>query len=735
MTHLLDGSGLPSEPPTSPPLAPVLDPPLAPPAPPPAPPTPPAAADEQPGGAPDDAAPTAASGAWWPRALGAAIVVLSFGLNAWALSRNGLGNTFYSAGSRAMSESWRNFFFNAFDPGGFITVDKPPVAMWIEALSVRTFGFSSWSLLLPSAVAGAASVGVLWTIVRRWFGVPAAAIAALVLALSPINVAVNRLNLPDPFMVLFLLLAAWAVLRSLDSHRWAWWLVTAGVLAGVAFNTKMLAAFIPLPALALAVLVGSRCGWWSRLWRLVVLGATTLAVSASWMLVVDLWPASSRPYVGGSVDNSVWDLIVGYNGLGRVDGQGQGFGGGGGGGIGGPGGVFGGAPGWLRMFNDAVGGQIAWLLPLAVVGAGLALWAFRRRPRRLAAIALFSGWFALYFVVFSLAEGTFHSYYTSALAPAVGALVGIGSVALVRLARRQPAWLAVAGAAVLGTAALQLSLSGRTPDFQSWTRPVLVLGVVAAGVALAVAVAQRRFSWVLGALAVALAALLVTPAAWAANETTAASLNATLPQAGPRQGAAGRTFGSGAFDATPGLADWLRSANDGERWDLVTTSSQSASDLIAADDLSVMSLGGFMGSDPAATVASTADKVAAGEVRYFLVSGGFPGGGPPGGGPPGAGSGAGRFPGAPSLGRGGPTAPGGSTTGPGGFPGGGLPGGVRPGGGRGGPGGGTASQIMAAVEQSCTAVTSASTGGALPSSYDGQIYDCAGRADALRAAG
>jgi hypothetical protein len=250
----------------------------------------------------------------------------------------------------------------------------------------------------------------------------------------------------------------------------------------------------------------------------------------------------------------------------------------------------------------------------------------------------------------------------------------------------------------------------------------------------------RKWSWVLAALSIALVGLLITPAAWAANETTAASLNATLPQAGPREGTAGRTFGSTGFSAADGLADFLRGANRGETWDLVTVSSMQASDLIAADDLSVMALGGFQGSDPAATVASTADKVAAGQVRYFLATqGGFGGGGrfpgaggqftPPNGGqftPPGGGQfappGGGQF-----------TPPnGGRVPGAGGNSGTGRAGGLGGFGGFGG--GGTASQIMTAVRSACTPLTNASTNGSLPSTYDGQVYDCAGHADALRAA-
>ena len=273
--------------------------------------------------APESAAPNAGRD-WW---FFAGVVALAFGLYAWGLSGNGLGNTYYSAAVRGMAHSWHDFFFASFDPGGYISVDKPPLAVWIGALSVRAFGYSSWSLLLPSAVAGAASVGVLWATVRRWFGVGAATVAGLVLAFTPISASVNRLNLPEPFMILLLVAAAWAVLRALDSPRPYRWLVLGGAFVGLGFNTKMLAALIVTPALALAVVAGTK-GWGPRVRRVLVLAGSSLAFCLPWMVTVDLWPSSGRPYVGGSTNNTVRDLVFGYNGIGRVDGQGQ-IGGGG----------------------------------------------------------------------------------------------------------------------------------------------------------------------------------------------------------------------------------------------------------------------------------------------------------------------------------------------------------------------------------------------------------------------
>jgi 4-amino-4-deoxy-L-arabinose transferase-like glycosyltransferase len=601
-----------------------------------------------------------------------------------------------------MTLSWKNFFFGAFDPGGFITVDKPPVFLWAGALSARVFGYSSWSLLLPSAFAGAASVALLWLLVRRYFGVWAGTIAGLALALTPISVAVDRLNLPEPFMILALVGAAGALLQSFESRRWWAWVSLAGFLVGVAFNTKMLAAWIPGPAFALALVVATRAvspaSAKQLLARLAVLGAVTLVVSGSWTVIVDAWPASDRPYIGGSTDNTVLDLALGYNGFGRVDGDSQGGGGGGGrgvpnfrgpaggGGFNGPGGIVAGTPGPWRMFDASNGDQIAWLLPFAIGSGLVALWYWRRDPTRRAFAVLFLGWVALYGVVFSYAQGIFHTYYTSAMAPGIAALTGVGVVTMAHAVRRDRRWLAVAIALICATVWVQLDIAGRTPDFYGWLRPPMWLAALA-GIVATCALAARRRS-VVPALALSVGGLMLLPAAWSISAAANTSLNATLPQAGPRQGAAGQTFGSAAFDdGTGAMAAWLESHPDPDAtWQLVVPNSQSGSRLIAQYGISVMSLGGFLGQDPTISVAGFADLVSSGEVRYVLVSSGGPGGG--------------------------------------GFPRGGV---------RGGPTFGArgsvpaadasgANAVLSAVRNACTVVADPS----LPTQYRGSMYDCSG---------
>jgi 4-amino-4-deoxy-L-arabinose transferase-like glycosyltransferase len=527
-----------------------------------------------------------------------------------------------------MTASWRNFFFASFDPGGFITVDKPPVALWFQALSVRTFGYSSWTLLLPGALAGTASVAILFSIMRRHFGAVAATIAALVLAVSPVSVSVNRLNLPEPFMILFLVAASWAVLRSLDAHgpssgsrsRW---------FAGLALNTKTLAAAIAFPR------SGSPCSsgatWKSR----VIRGAVLAGVAALASAVVG--PRRRRdPDVDASVrrwsrNNTELNLLIGYNGLGRVDGEGQLGAGGRVRGLGSAGGIFGGQPGKLRLLSDAVGSQIGWLLPLAVAATLLGVWTYRKRRHRLAAVVLWSTWFWLYAIVFSEAKGSStrttrprwrrpwvphrHRHRRALRDPA------------------QPGGVVLRPALTLGlTVATQRLIMNRAPEFHAWAQPTMLV-LVTIGVAALFVTAflpkARRFAGL--SLLVIVGGFLIGPAAWASSEVTTPVLNATLPQAGPRIGLSGTTFGSAAFDPDAALADFLRAERHGERWDVATTSAMTASGLIAQDDISVMAMGGFLGSDPATSVAKTAELVKKGEVRFFLAGGGFPRFGGPGG--------------------------------------------------------------------------------------------------------
>ncbi|HEX3981978.1 MAG TPA: glycosyltransferase family 39 protein, partial [Acidimicrobiales bacterium] len=339
----------------------------------------------------------------------------------WDLSASGYANSFYAAAVQAGTKSWKAFFFGSIDSSNFITVDKSPGSLWVMELSGRLFGFSSWSMLGPQVLEGVASVGLVYAAVKRWFGPAAGLLAGGVLACTPVAALMFRFNNPDALMVLLLVAAAYTLIRALE-RAGTGWIVATGTLIGFAFLAKMLQAFTVLPAFAAVYLVASPAPLLRRLWQLA-LGGVAIAVSAGWWVAaVALWPTASRPLIDGSPDNSIINLIFGYNGLSRLSG-----------GTGGAGSGFSGATGVFRLFNDLMGGQASWLLPASLLAlvAGL-VWRGRapRTDRTRAALLLWGGWLLVTGAVFSFSSGVIHTYYTVALAPAIASLVGIGGALL-----------------------------------------------------------------------------------------------------------------------------------------------------------------------------------------------------------------------------------------------------------------------------------------------------------------
>ena len=567
----------------------------------------------------------------------AAIAVFTTIVYTWNLAINGYANEYYTAAVRSASVSWKAFFFGSIDSGNFITVDKPPAALWLQALSVRIFGFSSWAMLVPEALCGVASVLILHRMVRRWAGDTAAHLAALALALTPVAVLMFRFNNPDALLTLLCLAAAWALWSALETGRTRW-LVVSGLLVGLAFDTKMLQAFVILPAFIVVYLVAGKPKLLTRLAQLTAALAAVIVSSGWWIAVVALWPAADRPYIGSTTDNSITSLLFGYNGLSRIFGSS-----GGGGAPGGAGGAstgFGGAVGWLRMFNTANGSQIAWMIPMAVAGLGAGLWLTRRGPRtdlRRAGWILWGLWAISCFVTFSRAQGIFHPYYTVQLAPPLAALAGAGGFALWRLGRINR-WLRWAlPAAIAVTAALAVALLSQTPSYLPWLRPLIIAGAVVAVVGLWLGSHLRRKPLVLAAGLVAAATLLAGPAAFAYT-TVHTPATGSIVFAGPGA-ASGTGFGGagagsgGTASADAALISYLE-ANQGDATYLVAAfGSQSSAPIIIATGRPVITIGGFNGGDPAPTLDQFKAMVAAGEVRFILISGN---GGGLGGGPGGA---------------------------------------------------------------------------------------------------
>ncbi|MER6575309.1 glycosyltransferase family 39 protein [Nonomuraea sp. NPDC001023] len=624
----------------------------------------------------------------WSRPAMWTVLAAAFVLYAWALS--GDANEYYAAAVLSGTRSWKAFFFGAIDAGSFITVDKPPLALWVMGLSARIFGYGTYSMLMPQVLAGVAAVGAVYSAVRRSFGRTrqghvAALVAAVVMTLTPITVAINRDNNPDTVLVLLLVLAAWFCLESLRTARLRP-LLLAALFVGLGFNAKMLQAYLVVPAFGVAYLVCARHGLARRAGHLLAAGGVLVVSSAWWMVVVDLWPAASRPYVGGSTDNTVRDLVIGYNGLGRIFGQDRAGGG--------PGGAnFGGQAGAGRLFNDVMAGQISWLLPFCAVALAFAV-LLRVRGTLFdgGAWLLWGGWLVVHYAVFSFSSGTFHPYYTTAMAPAVAALTGMGAAVMWQAYRGSRGWAWALPVAVAVTGGWAFVVLRRTPEWLPWLAWV-VLGATTVAVAALVTVIVTGLATgsatgavtgsVTGAVAglvagrgrgagrvtvVALAAALVAglagPAAYAVSPL-GARVNGTNPTAGPSTSRMGGPGGPGGFGGPPpggefpgvrtgalqggeppqgqpgvrsrgpmggGVADATVKylvANQGRAtWLVAVGSAQQASSIILATGRPVIAMGGFTGSDPAMTVPRLRELLSSGRLRYVLPGGrGGPGGG------------------------------------------------------------------------------------------------------------
>jgi 4-amino-4-deoxy-L-arabinose transferase-like glycosyltransferase len=698
------------------------------------------------------------------------IMLISLFMNFYQLGQGNFGNPYYAAGVRSMLDSLHNFFFVSYDPGGFVTIDKPPLGFWLQTLSAKVFGFTPFSVYLPQALAGVISVLLLYHLVQRHFGKVAGLLAALALALSPISVVTNRNNTIDSTLTLVLLLGAWAVIRAAETGRLRWLLVCA-MCVGLGFNIKMLQAYLVVPAFGLLYLVAVPRKIWTRIWHLFVAIVVLLVISLSWMVVVDLTPASQRPYVGSSQDNSEISLAIGYNGINRLlsdlrfrgnRGEQQSgaanvtspvnngatnqpngtqqeranvFGGGGGGafsqGMAGP----------FRLFDQELGGQIAWLLPISLLAIVAVAWQRKWRlqeDRRLQSMVVWGIWLLTMGIFFSVA-GFFHQYYLTTMAPAVAALFGIGIVTMWGDYRAGGwrGWLLPVAIAI--TVVTQLSILSSYPTWSQWLSPLI--GILGAVVVLALLVLRlipvtrnnvRMLRQVVAALSLGVAVLLIAPTVWA-GYSVINNTESQIPTAGPNpqntalrfggdQGfPGGRDFpgGQGMLPGGPivtggqggqfrmrgenttvnaALISYLESNRGNAKYLLAVPSSMSANSIILATNQPVMALGGFAGSDPILTADQLASLVKAETVRFFLLMSGL--------GNPVGGTGneqSGTF--------------------------------VGPGGDGGGFFGGQQSSLTAWVQQSCTVVpaskwlpSSVSTGNSAPGYGLGvaeTLYDCA----------
>jgi 4-amino-4-deoxy-L-arabinose transferase-like glycosyltransferase len=589
------------------------------------------------------------------------IVLLAAALRLANLDTLGLANHYYAAAVKSMLQSWHNFFFVAAEPGGSVSVDKPPLGLWLQTLSAAVFGINTFGLMLPQIAAGLLSVVVICRLVRRRFGEVAGLLAALALAITPVVVATDRNNTIDSTLILTLLLAAWAFIKATETARLRYLMVGAA-LVGIGFNIKMLEAYLPLPAFVLMYLLGAPEGLWRRIAKLALAGIVLLVISLSWAVAVDLTPASERPYVGSSGDNSELNLIVGYNGLNRLEGMFRGGGTGGG--------AFspGGNPAWqrnppgssntppgngpnrngsgfgnssagrfvgrggigetgqigpLRLFIPPLSKEASWLLPMGLLGllllviGGRLAWPVVWRHQ---AAVLWGGWLITAGIFFSVA-GFFHEYYLSTLAPPLAALVGIGVVEAWQQ-RQRHTWLATL--LLLGAAGITLLLQYttaiafvRTLGWLPLVAVLFTLGTLAIIIANLIFLPQSARSWLATAgYAGLVVALLVTPGIWSVLTNLHSSDNQSLPAA--YNGRSNGPVSMGQIQVSSDLLDFLQANTQDTTYLMAVPSSMQGADYVLATGRPVLYMGGFMGQDQVLTADSLAHLVESGQLRYIF---------------------------------------------------------------------------------------------------------------------
>lgn len=598
------------------------------------------------------------------------IALVLYGYGTW---KTGSANDFYTSAITSMTQNFKNFWYASFDPAGYITVDKPPVALWFMAISAKIFGVSNFSVVLPSVLFGVGSVYLMYRLIKPKFGKNAGRIAAFVMTITPIVVADSRTNNMDATLVYFLLLSLWMLQKAVDKNN-IYWLMGSFALIGFSFNIKMLQAFMIVPAMLLFYWIASKNNWKKKAMHTVLAIISLLVLTLAWPLSVDMTSANNRPYEGGSEHNSVMELAFGYNGTQRLLGQTTGTGGtfkgmgnqnsksknnqannnqptppnmsknnqqkghmkmpggnkpagmkNGGAPGGGGGSIFNiGTAGPLRLFQSALGPQISWLLPFAIIGM-LASYIVYADPRRKwyqttekqKQIVLWTGWLVLVGGFFSVAS-FFHPYYTIMLAPAIAALSGIGLMGMLKALKvfnRKNIRFYFLPLAIAVTAMLQ---AWYVSSYYSW----LTILILIIGIAASLGIIFIRSKKIMKNVIIAgLITIAIAPSFWSMTPTIAKTSDA-IPSAGPDLlNSHGNQGGIGNGSVNTKLLKYLQKNQGNAKYLFATADSGTAAPYIIKTKKAVMAMGGFNGTDPAMTLSKFKQLVKSGQVKYYLDGG------------------------------------------------------------------------------------------------------------------
>nr|WP_209701910.1 glycosyltransferase family 39 protein [Clostridium algifaecis] len=591
------------------------------------------------------------------------ILVLSAILNFANLGIEGNANTFYAAGVKSMMMNFKNFFFASFDPAGFVTIDKPPVGFWIQTISAKIFGFSGWSIILPQALAGVISVGIIYHIVKRSFGTSAGLIAALCLAVTPISVAAGRNNTIDNLLVLPLLLACWAALIAAEKGKTKY-LMLSLVLVGIGFNIKMVEAYMVAPAIYITYLLASNMNFKKKIRDLVLGTVVLLVVSLSWAVAVDLIPAGSRPYIGSSTNNTVMQLIIGHNGLERIglgkkiagrsqkqqgifksessknnnrnrintSNKNMQYAGGGQAGM-----RSSSNSGIFRLFAKGnMSDQISWLLLFAIIGfVAASIQEKLKAPfdnKRKLSLILWIMWLLPEFIYFSFSKNITHTYYLTTMAPSIAALTGIGLSAMYEFYKKgeSKSWILPIALIANGCAEM-LILSYNYNRSNGYRIIILVTGILCIVSSIILCMVNltriKRESSYKGnttalskvLISAAFTGVLIAPTVWSFTPMFY-KMNGSSPSAGLELASSNEQRNSGTGNNSK-LIKFLENNKTNEKYLVAVPSANSyGSDLILKTGEPVMAIGGFSGSDPILTVEKFKKLVDSGALRYALVN-------------------------------------------------------------------------------------------------------------------